>query len=81
MLNMKEGVAIFHDSGYELHTEALQINLKQKTAYTSLPVQAQGPLGTIAAQNMSVLDQGNLIVFGGPATLTLFRLAVGKAHE
>lgn len=79
-LDLKDDVSIFHDSGYELHTQELHIDLKQKTASTSLPVQAQGPIGTIAAKNMTVLKQGDLIVFGGPATLTLFRLAARKGR-
>lgn len=79
-LNLKDDVTIFHDSGYELHCQVLQVDLKKKTAYTALPVQAQGPIGTIAAQNMSVLDQGDLIIFGGPATLTLFSLSGGKGR-
>ncbi len=80
ILDLKDDVSVFHDSGYEMHTAAIQINLKDKTAHTSLPVQAQGPIGTIAAQNMTVLNQGDLVVFGGPATLTLFRLSAGKAR-
>ncbi len=80
ILDLKDDVSVFHDSGNEMHTQALQIDLKQKTAATDLAVQAQGPLGTISAKNMSVLDQGDLIVFGGPATLTLFRLSAGKGR-
>jgi len=77
-LDLKDDVAIFHDSGYEMHTQAIRIDLKQKTASTDQPVQAQGPVGTIAAQNVSVTDQGDLVIFGGPATLTLFSLSMGK---
>jgi lipopolysaccharide export system protein LptC len=79
-LDLKDDVSIFHDSGYELHTQELRLYLKLKTARTALPVQAQGPIGMIAAKNMSVFDQGNLIVFGGPATLTLYRLAARKGR-
>jgi lipopolysaccharide export system protein LptC len=77
-LLLKGDVSVFHDSGYEMHAEDLQISLKQKTAVTTLPVTAQGPMGTITAQNMSVEDQGDLIIFGGPATLTIFKLSAGK---
>jgi lipopolysaccharide export system protein LptC len=80
VLDLKDNVTIFHDSGYELDAQDLRIYLKLKTARTTLPVHAQGPIGTITAQNMSVLNQGNLIIFGGPATLTLFSLAGRKAH-
>ena len=74
MLDLKDDVSIFHDSGYELHAQDLRIYLKLKTARTSSPVQAQGPIGTLAAKSLDVLDQGDLIIFGGPATLTFFTL-------
>lgn len=80
VLDLKDDVTLFHDSGNEMHMQSLEINLKQKSAHTDAPVQAQGPMGTIAAQNMSVLDQGDLIVFGGPATLKFFRLSGGKVR-
>ncbi len=74
-LSLTGEVHVFHDSGYEILLHDLDINLKEKTASTVSPVTAQGPMGTIAAQNMTVKDQGDLIVFGGPATLTVFRLS------
>lgn len=74
-LSLKGEVSVFHDSGYELFLQELTINLKEKTAATSLPVRAQGPLGTIAAGSMTVKNQGDLIVFGGPVMLTVFRLS------
>ena len=77
ILDLKDDVSIFHDSGYELHAQDLRIYLKLKTARTSLPVQAQGPIGTLAAKSLDVLDQGDLIIFGGPATLTFFTLPGG----
>ena len=77
-LSMKEDVTVFHDSGYEIRLQDLRIDLKQKTAVTDLPVRVQGPMGFIAAQNLSVKDQGDLIVFGGPATLTIFKLSSPK---
>lgn len=77
---LTDQVTVFHDSGYEISLQNLNINLKQKTAETSLPVLAHGPMGSIEARNMSVQDQGNLIVFGGPATLTIFHLKPGKVR-
>jgi lipopolysaccharide export system protein LptC len=79
-LELKGNVTIFHDSGYELSLQDITIDLKQKTAATSLPVRAQGPLGTIAAKDMSVKDRGDLVVFGGPITLTIFKLSPGGKH-
>ena len=77
---MTGDVSVFHDSGYEMALKDLQINMKQKIAETKNPVWAQGPMGTIEAQSMSVRDQGDLIVFGGPATLTIFRLSTPKGR-
>jgi lipopolysaccharide export system protein LptC len=74
-LSLKGNVTIFHDSGYELALQDIMIDLKQKTAATSAPVRAQGPLGSIAAKNMSVKNQGDLVVFGGPVALTVFKLS------
>lgn len=79
-LVLSDDVSIYHDSGYELHAQDMHIDLKNKTASTALPVHGQGPIGTLEGQNMTVQQQGNLIVFGGPATLVLFRLAGKKEH-
>lgn len=79
-MHLTGNVTVFHDSGYEITLQDLNINLKQKTAETSLPVLAHGPMGSIEAHNMSVQDQGNLIVFGGPATLTIFHLKPSKVR-
>ncbi len=77
-VTMNDEVSVFHDSGYEMRLQNLDIDLKQKTAHTPRSVLAQGPMGTITAHSMTVKNQGNLIVFGGPATLTIFRLAARK---
>jgi len=78
LLTMKEGVTVFHDGGYEMRVEDISINLKKKTAVTQSPVMAQGPMGTIAAKGMEVVDSGDRVIFGGPALLTIFRLGGQK---
>jgi lipopolysaccharide export system protein LptC len=80
ILDLKDGVSLFHDSGYGLQTPELRIYLKQKTARAPKPVQGQGPAGTLTARDLSVLDGGNLIVFGGPAKVTFFKLPGGKGR-
>jgi len=78
LLYLKDDVTVFHDSGYEMHLQDIRIDLKQKNAVTSLPMRAQGPMGSVSAQSLSVKNHGDLIVFGGPATLTIFRLSSPK---
>ncbi len=76
-LQLDGGVTVFHDGGYEMTLEDININLRDRTASSEKPVSAQGPLGTIAAQNMTVSDQGFLITFGGPAVMKIFVKARG----
>jgi hypothetical protein len=57
-----------------MHLQDIEISLKSKTAKSALPVRAQGSMGMIEAKNMTIENQGNLVVFGGPATLTIFKL-------
>lgn len=79
-LSLKDDVSVFHDNGYEMHLQDIRINMKHKTAETSLPVRAQGSIGTIAAKNMTVDETGNRIIFGGPVTMTFFRLPTPKVR-
>lgn len=77
-LDLTGGVALFHDQGYEMHLDSVSIDLTEKTALSQTPVTAQGPLGLLSAANMKIVDGGNLVIFGGPATMTLNRLGKEK---
>ncbi len=80
VLKLQDEVHAFHDSGYEVVMKDLAMNLKEKSAFTVSPVTGHGPLGAVTAQNMTVTDQGNLVVFGGPVTLTIFSLSPKKGR-
>lgn len=73
ILRLNDDVTIFHDGGYEMHLRDIELNLKDKSAQTAQPVKAQGPVGTIAAQGMTVKDTGNKVIFAGPAVVTFFK--------
>jgi lipopolysaccharide export system protein LptC len=68
-LRLSGGVDAFHDSGYEMHLRGADIDMKTRQAQTAEPVRAQGPLGEITAAGMTVTQQGNKIVFTGPAKI------------
>lgn len=70
------GVTAYHDSGYEVHLQDIAVNISTKEAASLLPVDAQGPVGELHAQNVAVSQAGDMIVFGGPAQLTLHRTKV-----
>lgn len=70
-LTLNQGVVVFHDAGYEIKLDDIVIDLQARAAKTDRPVFLQGPLGTLHAQNLSVTENGNVFLFGGPVTLTL----------
>jgi lipopolysaccharide export system protein LptC len=73
-LVLRDNVVLSHDSGYTMHLKSLSVDVKKRTALSQEPLTAQGPAGTLAAQNIDVADQGALITFGGPVRLTLTQL-------
>ncbi|GAB4175377.1 MAG: hypothetical protein OHK0024_12330 [Thalassobaculales bacterium] len=70
-VHLTGGVNLFHDRGYELVTDTADIDLKAGSAVSHVPVQGQGPLGTIEAEGMVVQERGNRIFFTGKARLVL----------
>lgn len=74
VLNLAGNVRLFHDEGYEILTDQAQVDIRARTLRSDAPVQGQGPVGSLRARSMQMTDGGNLIVFGGPATLTLHGL-------
>ena len=75
------GVTAYHESGYEIHLQDISVDIATRAAASLLPVTAQGPVGELRAQNIAVTDQGMLVVFGGPAQMTLHRLKAKRARS
>jgi lipopolysaccharide export system protein LptC len=73
-LHLSSNVAVFHDNGHEMHLDDVAIDIKEHTAVSKKPVRGQSSIGQLTAAGMSITDGGDLIVFDGPATLTLTRL-------
>jgi lipopolysaccharide export system protein LptC len=73
-LYLSGGVTIFHNAGYELHLQDVTVDLKTKHSQSQNPVNGQGPKGTLEGRSIDISDGGELIVVGGPATLTLRNL-------
>ncbi|MBL8630537.1 MAG: LPS export ABC transporter periplasmic protein LptC [Rhodospirillaceae bacterium] len=70
-LNLTGDVSLFQDKGYEMHTDELNVQLKDGNAQSRKPVQSQGPFGQLNAQGFDLYDKGDRVVFLGPAQLTL----------
>ncbi|WP_298285428.1 LPS export ABC transporter periplasmic protein LptC [Acidocella sp.] len=71
-LELSGTVTLYRNDGTTMTTSAAALDLRDGTAQGSAPVQAQGPFGTLSAQNgFQVVDRGAGISFKGPVDLTL----------
>ncbi len=70
-LVLRDGVRLFHDSGYELMTKTLDIFIPQQRAVTNDPVSGHGPLGEITATGLTLDAAAGTLRFHGPAKLTI----------
>ncbi|MGZ9108402.1 MAG: LPS export ABC transporter periplasmic protein LptC [Micavibrio sp.] len=71
ILVMDGKVNLRHNSGYLMTSERLNISMKDQLAWSELPVNGEGPAGTIAAQGMQADNVKQTLVFTGPAKLIL----------
>lgn len=78
-LDLTGQVSLFQDQGYELHTDAMTLNLKDGTAKSSAPVDGQGPFGELKAAGFDLHEKGRVVVFTGPARVVLSGQGAPKA--
>jgi len=71
MLTLDGNVTVRHSSGYMLHTSAAEVDFKAGTAVSDRPVVGYGPAGTVYAQGVQVLDDGDTVIFTGRSQVTL----------
>jgi lipopolysaccharide export system protein LptC len=71
ILDLAGDVSLFHDRGFEMHTESAQIDLAEGVASGDAPVSGQGPAGELEAQGFRVSDDGQRILFSGQARLLI----------
>lgn len=72
ILELSGSVNLFHDSGYEIHSEGARLHLADGTAETNTPVTGQGPFGKLEAQGFLILDKGRTIRFTGATKLVIY---------
>ncbi len=71
-LSLWGGVSIFSDSGYELHTEGVRVDLANGLARGDHEVKGQGPLGTLRADRFRVDRQNQRIFLMGHVHMTIY---------
>lgn len=73
-------VTLFHDNGLSFQTDSATIDLKEKTAEGSEPVEGQNQDGEVIAQGFKVLDDGNTIEFTGKAYMKIYPKQKGQGE-
>lgn len=72
MLDLNGGVNLFHDTGYEMTTDQLIVDLKAGSAEGNTPLSGHGPFGEVKARGLKLIDKGRVIYFTGPAQVILY---------
>ncbi len=72
-LHLEGQVNLFHDQGFEVRSEEAHVDLDQGNIWGDLPVQGQGPAGTIESEGFRLYDRGARIVFTGKSHLLLYQ--------
>ncbi len=71
LLDLVGTVNLYHEKGYELHTERAEINLADSSAHGEVPVHGQGPQGLLAGQGFKIAGKGADMLLTGTSTLTM----------
>lgn len=71
VLDLIGQVDFFHDRGYELHTEAVQMDLQTGTAIGRKPVTGHGFFGEVQAEGFDLFERGDRIIFTGMSRLLI----------
>ncbi|HAY47927.1 MULTISPECIES: LPS export ABC transporter periplasmic protein LptC [Thalassospira] len=81
MLDLVGTVNMYHDNGFEIHTEEAEIAMNSGSASGTVPVDGQGPFGTIKSDSGFELEnKGAVIRFLGKSKLVIFDSALkGKS--
>ena len=71
ILKLTGGVDLFHDDGYEFHTEVATVDLVDGVTSSDRPVRGHGPFGRLRSSGFRILDGGERIQFQGKTRLLL----------
>ena len=70
-LFLQDNVQIIHERDYILSAEELRVNIKTQEAFSDKDVTIDGPAANIQAKGLTGSVDDGILVFPGPATLTL----------
>lgn len=72
MLTLGQGISLYTDSGYELHTKAANVDLKKGLFQGEDKVTGQGPLGSFSADRFAIDRLDKHIRLDGHVHMTMY---------
>lgn len=72
LLDLKNGVQMFYEGGYEFRTPEALVAVDAGAAKGEKPVEGQGPLGTLKADRFTILNRGAILRFNGNVNVVLY---------
>ena len=82
MLDLVGTVNMYHDNGFEIHTQEAEIAMNSGSARGDVPVNGQGPFGTIKSDSgFELEDKGAVIRFLGKSQLVIFDSAMNSTEQ
>ncbi|MBO37973.1 MAG: LPS export ABC transporter periplasmic protein LptC [Rhodospirillaceae bacterium] len=72
VLNLRDSVRLFHDSGYELRTTIAKIDLTEGTVMGDKPISGHGPGGKVQAEGFRIHEHGRIMVFTGKSRMVFY---------
>ncbi len=71
VLKLDGSVQMNHDTGYELQSDHMNIDVGQQMVTSDVAVTGHGPAAEISAQGLEADGKTDTVIFKGPATLVL----------
>lgn len=72
MVTLRGNVSLFHDRGFEVHTDRARLDLAAGEAVSNSPVSGHGPAGQLEAEGFRLYDGGRRIVLLGRSRLRVY---------
>jgi lipopolysaccharide export system protein LptC len=71
LLDLEGEVNLYHEDGYELHTEKARVDLKTSDVVGTVPVQGRGPQGLIDGSGFRIREKGAKVEVTGRSQMNL----------
>ncbi|MDY0029786.1 MAG: LPS export ABC transporter periplasmic protein LptC [Pseudobdellovibrionaceae bacterium] len=81
VLQLNGDVLINHDTGYELQSQTMNINIDGQTMSSDNLISGHGPAGEISAQGLEADGKTDKVIFKGPAKLILRHSPASDPHS